>query len=124
MSGKRILVIDDDSAVRYTLKNILLGAGFEVMEAPNGKKGLQLFHLNRPDLVITDIIMPEQEGIETIVALKGTCPDAPIVAISGGGSVGSEDLLQMAARLGADSILHKPFDEVELLEAVNTTLAA
>ena len=124
MSAKKILVIDDDTAVRYTLKKILLNAGFEVLEAPDGKKGMQLFQLDRPDLVITDIIMPEQEGIETIIALKNTSPDAPIIAISGGGRIGNEDLLRMATRLGADAILHKPFGEAELVNVVKAKLAA
>jgi DNA-binding response OmpR family regulator len=124
MTAKKILVIDDDSAVRFTLKRILVREGFEVVDAPDGRKGIELFQLDPPDLVITDIIMPEQEGIETIVVLKNTCPYAPIIAISGGGRIGNEDLLRMAARLGADAILHKPFGEAELLDIVKAKLAA
>src|SRR6185437_10286889 len=127
MSGsmrKKILIIDDDATVRYTLRRILLSAGYAVLDAPNGKKGVQLFQLEPADLVITDIIMPEQEGIETIIELKSREPQTRIIAISGGGRTGARDLLHMAERLGADAVLHKPFDTAELIKAVKEKLAA
>ncbi|HXR88538.1 MAG TPA: response regulator [Stellaceae bacterium] len=121
---KKILIIDDDATVRYTLRRILLSAGYAVLDAPNGKKGVQLFQLEPADLVITDIIMPEQEGIETIIELKSREPQTRIIAISGGGRTGARDLLHMAERLGADAVLHKPFDTAELIKAVKEKLAA
>jgi CheY-like chemotaxis protein len=121
---KKILIIEDDAAVRYTLKRILLSAGYSVLDAPNGRKGVQLFHLEGADLVITDIIMPEQEGIETIIELKSREPRTRIIAISGGGRTGAHDLLQMAERLGADAVLHKPFETAELIRTVKEKLAA
>lgn len=122
--AKKILIIDDDSAVRFTLKKILMGAGYEVIVAVDGKSALQLFNLERPDLVITDIIMPVQEGIETIIALKSLEPSTRIVAISGGGRISQQDLLRMAGRLGADAVMQKPFREEELIKVVKEKLAA
>lgn len=124
MSAKKILIIDDDAGVRFTLRKLLSRAGYDVLEAPDGRKGMKLFHDDHPDLVITDIIMPEQEGIETIIALKGTTPQARVIAISGGGRLGNQDLLRMAKRVGANAVLCKPFAEAELINTVRETLAA
>lgn len=124
MTTQKILIIDDDVGVRFTLKKLLSSAGYEVIEAPDGRKGMQLFHSTWPDLVITDIIMPEQEGIETIIALKGISPQPRVIAISGGGRLGNKDLLHMADRLGADAVLRKPFGEAELINLVKEKLAA
>jgi two-component system, chemotaxis family, chemotaxis protein CheY len=124
MSAKKILIIDDDASVRFTLKRILTDAGYEVIDAVDGKKGMQRFDVDVPDLVITDLIMPEQEGIETIIALKSARRVAPVVAISGGGRIDNKDLLHMAERLGADAVLHKPFGAAELIKIVKEKLAA
>jgi YesN/AraC family two-component response regulator len=98
--------------------------GYAVQTAPNGRVGTRLFADAEPDLVITDIIMPEQEGIETIMRLRGLRPDKPIIAISGGGRVRNADFLQMAACLGASAVLAKPFDGNDLIRKVETCLAA
>jgi len=121
--GANILVIDDDAIVRRTLQEILESEGYQVTCAENGRYGLAAFERRRPDLVITDIIMPDQEGIETIVHLRKVWPEGPIIAISGGGRIGNVDFLQMAERIGADAILAKPFEPEELLSHVARCLA-
>jgi len=117
-----ILVIDDDAIVRRTLQEILESEGFQVTSAENGRQGIAAFDRRRPDLVITDIIMPDQEGIETIIHLRKVWPQGPIIAISGGGRIGNVDFLQMAERIGADAILSKPFEPEELLALVTRCL--
>jgi len=81
----RILLIDDDAPVRRTLRKMLERQGYEVEEAPDGKAGLTLYQENPADLIITDLIMPEMEGIETIMELRRRFPDVKIIAMSGGG---------------------------------------
>lgn len=120
---KQILVIDDDPAIRLTLEIILTGAGYEVICAANGEEGVRLFRAVRPDLVITDVIMPVREGIETILGIRQEQPDARIIAMSGGGRIASRDLLTKARNLGADRIMAKPFDMDELTAVVQQTLS-
>lgn len=119
----RILVIDDDLLVRRTIVRILRGAGYETLVAENGSLGLDLFERERPDLVITDIIMPEKEGIETIRAIRQLSPEAKIIAMSGGGRTGNADFLAMAGKLGASDTLHKPFGAAQLVASVARWLA-
>ena len=111
----KILVIDDDHMVRYTLSKILRNSGYEVVTAADGERGMTAFHAEKPDVVITDLIMPEQEGIETILQIKRARPEVRIIAISGGGRIANTDVLQAARGLGADEILAKPFEAEELL---------
>ena len=121
---QRVLVIDDDEQVRALLYEILERAGFEVVEASNGVEGLRLYRNQPTDLVITDLIMPEKEGVETIMELRSQFPNARIIAISGGQRAGGRDYLPIAARLGARRTVAKPFSRQEILEAVRETLAA
>lgn len=121
---KQILVIDDDPAVCFTLEQVLGGLDVQVVCAADGKEGIRLFRSLQPDLVITDIIMPEREGIETIIGMKQERPQAKIIAMSGGGRIGNIDLLQMARRLGADHTIAKPFGLDELTTMVRRSLAA
>jgi two-component system, chemotaxis family, chemotaxis protein CheY len=114
----KILVIDDDPLVRRSLEILLRLGGYEVTTASNGLLGLALFRDTLPDLVITDIIMPEQEGLGTIMAMRKEFPAAKIIAISGGGRMGNLDLLAAARLLGADDAIAKPFDSEVLLERV------
>jgi len=116
---KKILVIEDDEQMCSMLKRVLENAGYTVIDAPDGKAGMKLYRENGADLVITDLIMPEKEGIETIRELKQDNPDVKIIAISGGGIIKSEDYLQIAERLGVQRTLAKPFKNEEILEAVN-----
>jgi CheY-like chemotaxis protein len=114
-----ILVIDDDPQMRRLLTRILKGAGHSVREAKNGREGIAVFQQLRPALVISDIVMPDMEGIETILALRGKEPDMPIIAISGG----SDPLyLRAAEKLGATAILAKPFSADALLALVEGML--
>lgn len=119
----KILVIDDDPTVCQTICRILGRKGYDVVLAHDGRYGLKLFESEQPDLVITDIIMPEREGIETIRAIHKLCPKAKIIAISGGGRVGNVDFLTLAAKLGAREIIAKPFEPGELTSSVSRCLA-
>ena len=118
----RILVIDDDLQTRDVLRQMLERAGYDVVEAPNGRAGLQHYQATAIDLIITDILMPEQDGLETIQELRRLAPAAKIIAISGGGQTGLLDLLPIAAKLGAQCTLRKPLRRQELLEAVRQLL--
>ena len=120
----RILVIDDEAELRQIICNTLKLGGHEVIEARNGREGVDRYSDATVDLVITDIMMPESDGFETIIALRRGHPDVKIVAISGGGRVGDTNYLMLAERLGADRILAKPFQREQLLAAVRDCLAA
>ncbi|MBU0730827.1 MAG: response regulator [Proteobacteria bacterium] len=118
----RILIADDDVQVRTMLREMLERAGYEVDEAADGAKAMKLFRENPYDLVITDIIMPEKEGIETIMELRRDYPNLTIFAISGGGRVGPDNYLKLAQKIGARKTFTKPFDRTELLGAVAEAL--
>jgi DNA-binding response OmpR family regulator len=120
----KILVIDDDELVRRTVMKILRSDGHEVVCAADGSAGMALFRTEAPEMVITDIIMPEQEGIETILAIRRENPRARIIAISGGGQFGNVEVLKMAQLLGADDIIAKPFRAHDLLSAVRVSAKA
>src|ERR1700732_2229537 len=119
----KILVIDDDVIVRETIVQILEDGGYQVLSAEDGKRGMAAFRSERPDLVITDIIMPEQEGIQTITEIRGVNPDAKIIAISGGGRIGNTDFLKIARVVGAMDVIPKPFAAGALLTIVENCLA-
>ena len=114
----RILVVDDELQMRQMLRQALERHGHTVDEAADGREALQRFAQQQPDLVITDLVMPEKEGIETIQALRQKCPPLPIIAISGGGRVGPENYLSMAGQMGANRTFAKPFSLEEILTAV------
>lgn len=120
--NKVILVIDDERMVRMQLRSILEAEGFTVCEAGNGNEGLTRVVLFCPDLVITDILMPDKEGIETILELRHHHTSVRIIAISGGGRIGNKDFLRTAKHLGADRTLAKPFGKEALLKAVHDVL--
>jgi len=119
---KRILVIDDDVQVRQLLKLVLEQAGYEVLDAGDGNEGVKLFRADPTDLVITDIIMPEKEGIEIIRELQHDFPTVKIIAISGGGRISGEDYLKTARRFGVEHTFTKPFEREALLEAIQELL--
>ncbi len=118
----RLLIIDDERLARLTLRKILEHAGHEVMEASTGTEGLAMYRANPCDLVITDIIMPDKEGIEMIIELKRDFPGARVIAISGGGRTRNLDFLKLASRYGAEKVLAKPFSQEDLVGAVNSVL--
>lgn len=113
-----VLLIDDDELVRETLSLALTEGGYEVVMADDGESALSKFMDDGIDIVITDIIMPKKEGIETILQLRQKAPDLPIIAITGGGRSGRLDFLDVARKLGAAETLSKPFEPSELLAAV------
>jgi CheY-like chemotaxis protein len=119
----RILIIDDEEPVRNLIRQILERAGYEVVEALDGKVGMERFQEQSADLVIVDILMPEQEGIETIRILHKEFPQTKILAISGGGRMRNLDILPVAQIFGAHRTLAKPFERKDLLEAVDALLA-
>lgn len=114
-----ILIIDDDPQMRRFLIRVLEGAGHTVHEANNGGEGLALFRRVHPLLVITDLVMPDTEGLETIRELRGEAPTTPIVAISGGSL---PVYLRAATAFGATAALAKPFVADELLSTVTDLL--
>ncbi|NNG00978.1 MAG: response regulator [Desulfobacteraceae bacterium] len=118
----RILIIDDNDFVRNMLKETMERAGYEVETAVNGVEGVERFRKISCDLVITDLIMPEKEGIETIMDLKKDFPAVKIIAISGGGRVGPTNYLKFAEMLGAAYTFTKPVDRKALLKAVKVLL--
>lgn len=117
-----ICVIDDDDAVRQTICRILTGAGYAVVEARDGRMGLKAITETQPAMVITDIVMPNREGIETIMEAKQRFAHIPILAISGGGRMEPDGFLDLAVKLGANDCLAKPFRPQELLGKVVTLL--
>jgi CheY-like chemotaxis protein len=118
----RILVIDDDTTIRLSLKLALEDADHQVEEAADGQEGIDRFRANPVDLVVTDIFMPEKEGMELIHEIKRDRPETKIIAISGGGRMNPDDYLNIARRLGADRTLLKPFDIELLLDTVDGLL--
>jgi CheY-like chemotaxis protein len=123
MAAKRILVIDDDDLIRELVKEMLEAEGYVVSTAANGKEGVRVFRKELPDLVITDIFMPEMEGLETIRELQRVSPNVKIIAISGGGEKGMLSFLSHAKRFGALRALEKPFSRQELITTVGELLA-
>lgn len=118
----RILLIDDNAMLRKALRLALTHSGYAVTEAANGEEGLARFREAPVQLVITDIVMPEKEGLETIGELRALAPGLKILAISGGGVGTATDYLFMAKALGAERVLQKPFTEEELVSTVGGML--
>lgn len=114
----RILVIDDDTNIRRVLSRFLQQRGHTVVEAPDGKTALRSFMEEPADLVLSDIYMPEMDGIELLLRLRETFPDARLAAMSGGGAIAARHVLDAAKALGAIAILEKPFDLEAVLDLV------
>lgn len=119
----RILVVDDDAAVRALLREVLEEEGFTVKEAADGKQGVVSYRDDPTDLIITDILMPEKDGVELIMELQESFPDVKIIAMSGGGrGLDAEFNLRIARDFGALQRLEKPFTRKSLLGAVDKVL--
>jgi CheY-like chemotaxis protein len=116
----KILIIDDDPQIRRLVVEILASAGHKMFEVKDGEEGLRLVEIHRPALVITDILMPQTDGLEVIRELRRGAPRIPTLAISGGHAI----YLRMAKRLGASAILAKPFRPMDILRAVDELLAS
>ena len=118
----KILLVDDDPDIRALLKIMLKVRGHDVEESENGTLAVQAVNTQVFDLVITDLIMPDKEGIETIIELRKNHPEIKIIAMSGGGLGRQQDYLSMAQQLGAARTLEKPFGVKELNQAVDAVL--
>jgi CheY-like chemotaxis protein len=117
----RILVIEDDTQFRTTVGQILKAANYEVVLAADGDEGIQKQMAEPADLIITDLYMPNREGLETIQHLRKDFPATPIIAISGGNISGT--MLTIASKVGADKVLQKPFAAKTLLDAIQEALS-
>jgi DNA-binding response OmpR family regulator len=118
-----ILLVDDEEQLRSMLRLVLEEAGHVVQEASDGQKALESFKNQQPDVVVTDLVMPNKEGIETIMELRRIRRDVKIIAMSGGGRNNANDYLSLAKRFGACITLTKPFANKEMLDAVTAALA-
>lgn len=117
----RILIVEDDEQVRTMLRQMLEHEGYAVTEATDGRVGLARWREEPADLLLTDILMPEQDGIETIREVRQGWPDAKIIAFTGGGKTGMS-FLPIAQKLGAQRTLNKPLDRQTLITAVQEVL--
>lgn len=115
---KQILIVDDEKLVREGIQEALTEEGYIVYTAINGNEAIKVLEVFVPDVIITDIIMPEADGIEVLLSAKKLQPRPRIIAISGGGRISANDHLATARKLGADTILTKPFSIETLLEAI------
>jgi DNA-binding response OmpR family regulator len=122
-SKATLLVIEDDDLVRSFVVRVLVAAGFAVLQAGNGREALRQVQAGKLDLVITDIVMPDMDGFETIRELRRIDGKVPIIAMSGGGKVDPHTYLDLARQFGARQILEKPFDRDMLLAKVSAVLS-
>lgn len=113
-----ILVVDDEIMLRNVIRKMLERGGYEVFEACDGEQGSEAFRNRRTDIVITDIVMPNKDGIQLIAELKRDFPDVCLIAMSGGGRVSDVDFLDLAKQFGAAYVLTKPFTRKELYDAI------
>ena len=119
---ERILIIDDEQQIRSMLRLMLERDGYEVVEAPDGIEGIKAYRQKPADLIITDLIMPNKDGIGMIIDLHKEYPDVKIIAMSGGGLNKPEGYLKGAKKLGAACTLTKPIDREKMLRAVKNIL--
>ena len=113
---KRILLIDDDPDLLEVLSRVLSQAGYQVATAADGRQASVLFRASVPEIVITDIYMPDKDGLETLMELRRDFPRVKVIAMSGG--ISTQQMLQVASALGASRTLTKPFESAELLKVV------
>ena len=121
---RKILIIDDEPYILLMLKKMLERAGYEVDLASNGREAMEIFEKNSADLVITDIIMPDKEGLELILEMKKQTPELKIIAMSGGGRISPESYLECARHFGAEKVFQKPFKQKDLVRAVKQLMPA
>ncbi len=113
-----VLLIDDDEMVLETFQIILSSDGHNVSTASDGNAGLALCRSQKFDVVVTDVVMPEKDGLEVLMTLRKTNPEVKVVVVSGGGRTSAKDYLEMAKLLGADKVLYKPITATELSETI------
>jgi DNA-binding response OmpR family regulator len=114
----KILVVEDNEMLRHMICDTLRKEKFDVFEASNGNEGISQARKEKPDIVVTDILMPDKEGIETILELKSEHENIKIIAMSGGGNTKNMTFLDMAQKVGAEFVLSKPFKPSDLMNAV------
>ena len=119
----RVLIVDDEKTIRDTLAYIIESLGHEAYEASDGDEALKILSEKDIDLVVSDLIMPNREGLQTIQEIKNNWPDVKIIAMSGGGRAGTTDYLDYAQTLGADLTLKKPFSMAALKSTVIAVLS-
>ena len=117
-----ILLIDDEDLMRKALRQLLVALGHEVFEAADGRAGLAMFDSRRFELVITDIVMPEMEGLQVLLELRKRHRGVKVIAMSGGGQMQIGDYLHTAKLFGADALLPKPFSREDLEAALHAVL--
>lgn len=117
-----VLIVEDDKELREMLKMSLLRRSYTVLEAENGKNAITHFKPSLTDLVVTDLIMPEEDGLKVVIKLRELKPSIKIIAISGGGKVGPGSYLNLAKALGADAIFSKPFSINDLTAKIEQLL--
>ncbi len=121
---QRVLIIDDEPQIRSMVRLILEREGYTVLEAADGAEGLKIFREKPADLILTDLIMPNKDGIGMIIELKKEFPGVKIIAMSGGGLNRPEGYLRGAQKLGAAATLTKPINRQDLVRVVRDTLKA
>ena len=114
----RVLIVDDNDDIRRLLASVMHRAGYEAIEASDGKQAMQRVREAPVDVAIMDMIMPGQDGMETIMELRREYPAVKVIAVSGGGRIGAMDYLDWAQKIGACRAFEKPFDIMELVAAV------
>jgi len=117
-----VLIVEDDKELREMLKMMLKRKNFTVLEAENGKAAITHFKPTLTDVVVTDLIMPEEDGLKVVIKLRELKPSIKIIAISGGGKVGPGSYLNLAKALGADAVYSKPFSLNDLVEKIEQLL--
>lgn len=122
-SNKTILVVDDEEPFREYMTVLLEKNNFTVLVAENGIIGEQKASKYKPDLIITDIVMPDKEGVEFIKSIRENDSVTPVIAVSGGNRVNAYSYLSMSKKLGANAILAKPFSNADILKTINELIA-
>lgn len=117
-----IHIVDDEALIRDLFRRILETEGYKVTDSADGNAAIEMCRTRPPELIITDLIMPDKEGIETIIELRRDFPDVKIIAISGGGRITANEYLELAETFGANMTLSKPISRDELLTAVGAVL--
>ena len=123
MERKRILLVDDEEAIRKMVSVVLGSELYEFAEASNGLEAQTLLEKEKFDLIISDVIMPDCDGIELVMAIRRKLPDIKVIVMSGGGRVRAGHYLDLASKLGAARVFEKPFDTAALRQAVKELLS-
>jgi CheY-like chemotaxis protein len=122
MPSCSILVVDDEPGIRELLCLMLEASGYTVMSAEDGLQAPKILAANPVDVVITDLLMPERDGLEFITEIRKKYPTVKIIAMSGGGHIARDSYLRIAKNFGAHVLLEKPFSQSGVLEAIETVL--